>query len=233
MDVEATDVGLFERLSGSAGVTTAGRNQYALWTRPRTTPTDPATPLQQARRAIFAEEVARWTTLLTDAQRNAWRAYARTRSCRLWTRPRTLTGQAAWVQARVLRRLTTVGPTTFSPPDPSPRNAFRLGICRYFVAINQTRVNWTAPNAWASDVNAVLLFWVSPAQPATVNRFYGPWRFYSWVRGQVPPGVTSPQFLLGYPWSPPVDGQRAWIRARLVTGRNYVTPTQERELIVR
>lgn len=63
--------------SGSVGATTFFRNKGGLCVRLRSTPVNPNTARQQATRVILASVSAGWK-LLTQAQRDAWEAYAST-----------------------------------------------------------------------------------------------------------------------------------------------------------
>lgn len=61
--------------SGSIGGTTFARNRFGMYTRARSMPVNPNTAFQQARRAAMGTAAAYWS-VITDAQRSAWDAYA-------------------------------------------------------------------------------------------------------------------------------------------------------------
>lgn len=67
--------GLGGQLSGSTGGVTASRNRYGQYLRNRTVPVNPNSSRQQIARAAFATASQLWKGL-SQAQRNAWAAYA-------------------------------------------------------------------------------------------------------------------------------------------------------------
>jgi len=64
--------------SGSIGGTTYGHNKGGMYMRGRGTPYNPNSTRQQATRNAFARHAACWTEALTQAERDAWNAYAQT-----------------------------------------------------------------------------------------------------------------------------------------------------------
>lgn len=67
--------GLGGQLSGSAGGLTAAHNRYGQYVRNRSIPVNPNSTRQQAVRAAFSAATLAWRNL-TQAQRDAWTAYA-------------------------------------------------------------------------------------------------------------------------------------------------------------
>lgn len=61
--------------SGSIGGTVFSRNRGGSYVRNRTTPLNPQTTFQSSVRSAFANLATRFATILTDFQREAWRAY--------------------------------------------------------------------------------------------------------------------------------------------------------------
>lgn len=61
--------------SGSIGGTVFSRNRGGSYVRNRTTPLNPQTTFQSGVRSAFANLATRFATILTDFQREAWRAY--------------------------------------------------------------------------------------------------------------------------------------------------------------
>lgn len=62
--------------SGSSGGVTASRNRFGYYLRSRTPPVNPNTARQMTARAMFAGMAALWSSMLTQAQRDAWALYA-------------------------------------------------------------------------------------------------------------------------------------------------------------
>lgn len=63
-------------VSGSIGGTVFARNRGGSYIRNRTPPLNPASPRQVAARSILADLSNRWSTVLTQTQRDAWDNYA-------------------------------------------------------------------------------------------------------------------------------------------------------------
>ena len=61
---------------GSVGGTVFSKNTYGMYMRNHTSPVQPQTPAQNAQRSGFTQASQRWRDTLTDAQRDAWKAYA-------------------------------------------------------------------------------------------------------------------------------------------------------------
>ena len=68
--------GLAGEMSGSMGGITASHNRGGAYLRRRSIPVNPNTARQQSVKSSFGGLVQAWTNELTEAQRQAWRAYA-------------------------------------------------------------------------------------------------------------------------------------------------------------
>lgn len=62
-------------VSGSVGAVTYARNRYGAYTRSRTKPVNPTSPLQNRARSIFMAGIAAWSSL-TFVQRSQWEDWA-------------------------------------------------------------------------------------------------------------------------------------------------------------
>ena len=62
--------------SGSIGGQTAAHNRFGNYFRARTTPVNPASGRQSVIRAAIQNLAQRWSTTLTQAQRDEWEVYA-------------------------------------------------------------------------------------------------------------------------------------------------------------
>lgn len=67
---------LASAMSGSMAGVTASHNRGGAYFRARTIPTNPASSAQVALRGAVAAATQRWSSVLTDAQRDAWDLYA-------------------------------------------------------------------------------------------------------------------------------------------------------------
>lgn len=67
---------LIAGLSGSMGGVTGSRNKGGSYIRVRAVPTNPNSGRQQTTRTQFGSYASRWSTVLTQAQRDLWNTYA-------------------------------------------------------------------------------------------------------------------------------------------------------------
>lgn len=65
-------------ISGACGAVVYSRNKGGYYMRQRVTPTNPNSSRQQTARSLFGTYASKWTTALTQAQRDLWNAYAET-----------------------------------------------------------------------------------------------------------------------------------------------------------
>lgn len=103
--------------SGSVAGVTSSRNRFGQYRKTRVIPVNPNTPYQVAARARLVEGSQAWG-LLTEPQREAWRAFAdgRTFTDSLG-QSITLSGHQAYVSAYNLSTIVGETPLTL-PPDP-------------------------------------------------------------------------------------------------------------------
>ncbi|MBA7656939.1 hypothetical protein ES703_64868 [subsurface metagenome] len=69
-------VPILGNLRGSIGANTWSHNRGGDYTRRRVAPTNKNSTRQQTMRALLASLASRWSTVLTDEQRNAWNTWA-------------------------------------------------------------------------------------------------------------------------------------------------------------
>lgn len=218
---------LVSRASGSVASTTFGRNQFGPWTRIRGIPTDPNTALQQVVRDAMATLTARWTDILTSAQRYSWDLYARSvrRPGRLG-RSNDVAGLPMYVRSNVPRiqaneaslpivdqapSLQTLTPYTL--PAPTVLNVVDDTIHPFFAAAD----------AWANETGAAMLFYASPPQSLDVHFYKGPYRFAGAILGDTGTPPPSPG-TLPIPF-PAVIGQRVFVRGRVTRADARLSPS--------
>ena len=218
---------LASRASGSAGALTFGRNQHGPWVRDRITPSDPATPDQFFIRFNMIRFTDRWATFLTPAQRDSWDLYARNvflpgrlgRSNHVGALPHYLRSNLPRAQ---------LPPPVFPIVDTAPQD-FDLGPFTPVPRIVLNIVNdtfhpfFTPTDAWATEQDAAMLFWVSAPKPLSVNFYKGPYTSAQPIAGQPVPRLRSPATLpLPFPAGP---GQRVFVRGRVTQADGRLSPS--------
>lgn len=213
--------------SGSVGETVFSRNQHGPYTRERTFPADPATPLQVAVRAALSECVNAWKNTLTETEREGWDAFAlavRTRTA--LGRSTNAGGLATYIRANVPRIQASVGavpridqaPTILTSPSMESLALAVLNVvddtCVVYVPFSQ---------GWLNQVGGAIIFYASPPRPLTVNFYRGPYQFAAKLPGQ-PLGPSYTPFTFALP-SPATVNERVFIRARQTRADGRIGPS--------
>ena len=202
--------------SGSVGGCTYSRNRYGQYIRRRAMPVNPCSAFAQAMTAFFATLVSRWTTTLTQLQRDSWDLWAvNTPQTDALGNAVTWTGQNAFISMNAFRLqagkvIIDNAPAIFSgtslsdpfvsvPFDESSQN-FSLGFLN--------------TDEWATEVGGILSIYVSRPQNPSVNYFKGPYRYAGTINGAVVP-PTSPQ-IIPVPF-PIVENQKVFAQCRAAT----------------
>ncbi len=205
---------ILTQASGSIGGMTASHNKGGMYFRARTIPTDPNTSFQAAVRVIMASLVARWSSVATQEQRDAWELYASLVSV---TNP---LGDPIFVSGLNMFVRTNLpyvqgggviifdAPTTFNLTDVGPASFVAAG------ALNTITVTYNSAE-WGIIDGGMLLIYQGRPQNATINFFKGPWRLGAVVDGDtavppVSPEIFTSQFALA-------AGQKLWLQLRAVT----------------
>jgi len=165
------------RMSGSVGSTTYSHNRGGPYVRTRATPTNPNSTFQQAVRSAVSQLSARWTNVLTAAQRTAWETYAGQVSVlnRLGN-PIFLTGLAHYVRSNVpivqmlgAGSIVDDGPTTYNLGDYTAPVITPATSTTISVAYNDN-------DDWVSEDDAHMLVYASRSVGRGINYFKGPYR---------------------------------------------------------
>lgn len=178
---------------GSMGGITYSRNRSGAYRRARVSPVNPNTARQQAARSRFTFLTARWSSVLTDAQRTAWNQYAdavpvlnrlgdsiKLSGFNMFIRSNTQ-------QLQVIPTVIVAGPTILTLPDidtqfvPTVSEATQL----ISVAFDDTL-------AWVGEDGGFMQ--VSMMAPVGVGRSYlvGPGRYAGAILGDSTTPPTSP-----------------------------------------
>lgn len=201
---------------GSAGEWVAARNQFTQYFRARTHPDNTLTTRRNQARRAYGIAVQEWHRSLTQAERNAWHAYAAAKARQERHHQVGTTGQHEYVRVNALRRrvftsslktppanltnptFTTPTHTVTTTGSPSPGT--------------NTTVTWSAGSIDFGGINGRLLgFWSPRLRPT--RRF---WRSPVWLRFTIGPFTGQPlvAFESGIPAFTPIHRVIWW---RLVT----------------
>lgn len=164
--------------SGKMGGIVASHNSGGQYFRQFVVPTDPASTQQQQRRVTFGNGSNRWSSTLTEAERNAWNAIAATiTAVNALGDPITLSGQQAYVRAYTLAMLAGL-----TPPDTAPglTGETPLGTLSLTGLASGTQTIQgliaDAPD-WAGDDDGRLLIFLGRGVSPAVSFYKGPFQF--------------------------------------------------------
>ena len=224
---------IFAQASGSLDGTVFSHNQFGRYTRNRTIPTNPNTARQQGVRANFGVASSVWSSVASQAQRDAWDVFA----ANIPTQNRVgetifLTGFHHFVGSNTARLVAGLGAVLAAPVILSlpPRDA-TFSILATTVA-QLLVVNFDTTEPWVEEDGAGLLVSMGLPQPPSRTFFATPYRFAGTILGDSISPQTSPQvfaapFVLG-------ANQRVWARARIATAdariSTFMTDDTETEL---
>lgn len=207
---------LMTEASGSIGGMTASRNKGGLYLRARSVPTNPQTPQQIAVRNALSTMVSRWSSTLTQAERDRWTALA---DLMYFTNPfgdqRLITPLNLYVRENTIRQQASEALLD----DAAAVNPFLSdpgiwSIDSFDAANDQIDLAFTSA-PWVSTDGAFATIAVSRPISPTVNFFKGPYRFAAVVLGDATTPPTSP-VTVTCPFAF-VDGQKLAIQVRVVT----------------
>ncbi len=201
---------LLTQASGSVGGITFSRNRGGMYIRSRAIPTDPSTLFQQEVRTAMINAVSRWSSSLTDDERDDWGVYASLVTLQgPLGDPITVSGFNMFVRTNVAR-LQSGLPFAFDAP--TQFNLGDAGVVSFAASatLNIVTVTFDNTQEWAIIDDGALLLFVSRPQNPTINFFKGPFRAMAPVLGDTATPPTSP----AGPTSPfnMTAGQRVWLK---------------------
>jgi hypothetical protein len=224
---------VYSSVSGSVAGLTYAHNRGGLYSRARAIPTDPGTTRQQVMRNAMGTASSRYSTVLTQAQRDAWETYG-DNSPKLDTLgdPRPMTGISAYNRGNTLRQLIgeafiDAGPVTFGFPTYTPFSLTSVDTS------SGLTMAFTNTDTWANTDDAfALLFQGRPVAPG-INYFDGPWRFADTIDGNATTAPTSPKTITvaNLPYAI-AAGQASFWRVRILDDEGRVSTDQILRAIV-
>ena len=202
--------------SGSLAGVTYSHNRGGQYMRARAVPVNPNTQQQQDVRNYMASRSSAWGSVLTQAQRDSWEAYAdQVLLTDALGEPRKATGLNHYVRCNVPRMQAAMAG---SPLQVAPAT-FDLGsytnpVLGVISAVGSTAsIAYTNSDPWAIAVGGAMLVYASKGQSPATNYFKGPYRYAGKVLGAVVP-PTSP-YACPLPFAVQV-GQRVYVKLSFI-----------------
>lgn len=191
---------LITKMSGSIGGLTGSHNKGGLYFRARAVPTNPASVFQQEVRNAVSQLTSRWGSVLTAAQRAAWKVYAENVPLvDALGEARIVPALSMYVRSNVPRLQSALaivddGPTVFSLATMSPISVTADA------SADEIDVTYVNTDDWATVTGGALLIYASRPQSPTIEYFKGPYRFTGAEPGDTTTPPTSPAtFALPFP----------------------------------
>jgi hypothetical protein len=205
--------------SGKVGAHVAAHNSGGQYLRARTTPTNPNTVFQQAVRNAVRTLTTRWSSVLTQDQRDSWDVYGRNVTVRNRLGDQIkISGIAHYTRSntpRLQAALAVVddGPPLFDLGDVTPGVfGYTLGAATGTLTLD-TSADWIA-NATGSE-NSLLLY-VSRPQNIGISFFKGPYQFAGQVNSaQASTGTFTFTLPFAYTVTPQ---QQSFAQVRVTRG---------------
>lgn len=215
--------------SGSVGGCTYSRNRYGQYIRNRSVPVNTSSSQQTMVRGALATLVARWTSVLTVAQRSAWDTWAiNTPQTDALGNPITLTGQNAYIMCNTIRIQTgltvvDIAPIVFAGAVLTPP-----GIVSATATTETLSISFTNSDIWANAAAGRLVVFTSRPQNPSKLFFAGPYRFAGFIAGAGTP-PTSPQPIINaFPFE---VGQRIHVRFRALNADARISTSWRASII--
>lgn len=181
--------------SGSMGGCTFSRNRSGSYIRNRSLPVNPQSSFQTIVRGALATLVARWTSVLTAAQRSGWDTWAQnTPQTDALGNPIIITGQNAYIMMNVPRIQLAPAASVIDTAPVIYANAVLTPptIVSATASTDVLSVGFTNTDLWATAAGGFLLVYAGRPQNLSKNFFAGPYRLMGAIAGAGTP-PTSPQ----------------------------------------
>jgi hypothetical protein len=200
-------------ISGSVNGIVFSRNRGGAYVRNRSVPVNPSTDQQTRIRSIFGGNASAWKAL-PDTVRENWRLYAeKTPLINRLGASRPIPALAMYqrcITPRVQASLSIPADAPTTPGLPNPF-VFAAGGVTADEAEQEVTINFTTGQAWASQVGAAALFYLSVGQSPAVNNPGSTFRYIGRTLGAATP-PTSPTVLNVADVQPIAGDLRYWLR---------------------
>lgn len=200
--------------SGSVGGCTYSRNRYGSYIRNRSVPVNPASINQVFVRGALATLVARWTSTLTQNQRDGWTIWAaNTPQTDPLGQPIVLTGQNAYISLNALRMNASLAIIDTAPIVYAGAVLTPPAIVSATAATEVLSISFTNTDPWATAVGGALIVFVGRPQNPSKLFYAGPYRIAGWIPGAAVPPASPQPITSSFPFA---VGQRIHVRFRAV-----------------
>ena len=202
------------QMSGAIAGDVFARNATCNYVRARTKPTNPNTEHQQKIRGSIAVLCARWSTVLTAAQRAAWGVYASNVVMKNKLGESVyLSGFNHYIRSNIIAEslaetIVDAGPVIFELPGKDPTLSVSASE-----ATQELTIGFDNTLPWAVEDGGHIYFFQGLPQNAQRNYFGGPWRFFGYRVGVDPGGPVEPYVNTGV--FAVAEGQHQWVYARI------------------
>lgn len=213
-------------VSGSIGGATGSHNRGGQYFRRRAIPTNPNTSLQVVRRASMGLASVSWTSILTQAQRNGWNAYANaTPVIDSLGNTIRLTGLNMYARQAVLRIAAGMTPIFTPPEEPGLTDLTPVTISDVESDSSITGTH-SDEDDWAGSADGFLAIFASASMSAGKTFFKGPYRYFGKVLGNsvTPPTITINMTNAAFTFT---LGQKVGVRVIACDGFGRLSQAQE------
>ena len=203
-------------MSGRLQGIVASHNRGGQYFRGRTVPITPPTPAQTGIRVILTSLVNRWTTVLTDLQRQSWNAYAIANvEIDGFGTPVNIGGIGWYQRTNISRLLAGLSPVD-DPPIITGPAAFTITPPVATYNAGDIDIKFDNTDEWAATDGGALLVFTSRARSVTRYSAAGvSLRFASAILGDTGTPPTSPVTIT--PDFPFPTGMRMFVKVVAVT----------------
>ncbi len=205
---------VFSQASGSVAGLVFSHGRSGMYTRSRSTPTNPDTERQRIIKTAMKTLTPIWGQTLTAAQRAAWNLYAaNVPMVNPLGQTIFLTGQNHFVRTNIPRIQAGISILLVAP------TAFDLGtftaptLTTIDVASNSVFITFDNSDAWAIAVGGFMLIYQGRTTGPGRAFFGGPYRFVGSIDGAVIPPTSPATVPSAWPLS---DDNIAWAIARVI-----------------
>lgn len=200
--------------SGSIAGSVFSHNRGGMYIRNRSIPTNPSSAFQQVVRNAMGQLSARWGSVLTQVQRDAWTTYANNVPLvDTLGDSRAVTGQNQYNRSNVPRLQAGIAGFMDAAPGNFNLGSFTPPSVTFNATTDVAAVTFTNTDAWASAVGGYMLWWFSNPQSPSIQFFKGPFRYAGKISGAASPPASPQNITLPFPI---VVGQKVFGYCRVI-----------------